>query len=465
MDNIKIPTGGLHLAIDRRSFLRATSILAAGGTIMLRSGLPVHAQENSAELLKLYADAKVDWQKHKGQTIVLGGLEHPWMNAVVPLIPLFTQLTGIEVKVEKQSETEFSASMPVKLGSGSATPDVFMIWALGQAISAKWLQPLDAFRSNASLFDAAWYDEPDIFSSARSFEKWSDGASYGLAITAEAQTLFMNRSMLDAKGLSAPTSMDELLKLAVTLKSDEVGGIAMRAKPTGDAAPWTLAGFVFSYGGAYVTRDGKSGLAMPESIAGLDMYGKLLREAGPVGIASYHWMECLNDFMQGAVAIGCDSSNFATDIEDKAKSTVAGNTLFGVLPAPAGKSAKPNMWHWMAGINAKSANKDAAWLFLMWATSKPTSTLAAAAGLATPRSSAWQTSAFRDRFGAQAADAALKNLQAADGDLFKAAWFHPKAPEILDAIGIAANEVVTGSKDAASAFGDADGKVRQALGM
>lgn len=72
--------------------------------------------------------------------------------------------------------------------------------------------------------------------------------------------MFMNRSMLDAKGFSAPTSMDELLKLAVALKSDEVGGIAMRAKPTGDAAPWTLAGFVFSYGGAYVTRDGKSGI-------------------------------------------------------------------------------------------------------------------------------------------------------------------------------------------------------------
>lgn len=464
MSNLKMPVGGLHLSIDRRSFLRATSILAAAGVIGLRSGTPLHAAENTAELVKLYADPKIDWQKEKGKAIVLGGLEHPWMNAVTPLIPVFTALTGIEVKVDKQSETEFTASMPVKLGGGSATPDVFMIWALGQAISAKWLEPIDAFRSNAALFDAAWYDDDDIFSSARSFEKWSDGASYGLAITAEAQTLFMNKAMLDKKGFTAPASMDDLLKLATALKTDDVAGIAMRAKPTGDAAPWTLAGFVFSYGGSYVTLDGKSGLALPESIAGLDMYGKLLREAGPVGISSYHWMECLNDFMQGALAIGCDSSNFATDIEDKSKSTVAGNTLFGVLPAPAGKPAKPNMWHWMAGINARSTNKEAAWLFLMWATSKQTSALAGAAGLAMPRSSAWQTSAFRDRFGPQAADAALKNLQAADGDLFKAAWFHPKAAEILDAVGIAVNEVVTGSNDAAKAFADADGKIKQVLG-
>ncbi|WP_163616137.1 twin-arginine translocation signal domain-containing protein, partial [Klebsiella pneumoniae] len=76
MDKVKMPTGGLHLAVDRRSFLRATSILAAGGVIALHSGLPVYAQENSTELLKLYAGAKVDWQRYKGQTIVLGGLEH-----------------------------------------------------------------------------------------------------------------------------------------------------------------------------------------------------------------------------------------------------------------------------------------------------------------------------------------------------------------------------------------------------
>lgn len=464
MHMTNMPRGGLHLAVDRRSFLRASTILAVAGLAGLNTAVPLYAQENTAELVKLYADAKIDWQQQKGKTIVLGGLEHPWMNALVPLAPVFTALTGIEVNVEKQSETEFTASMPVKLGGGSPTPDVFMIWALGQAISAKWLEPLDAFRANAGLFDQAWYDDADIFSSAKSFEKSSDGASYGMAITAEAQTLFMNKEMLDAKGLAAPTSMDDLYKIATALKTEDVAGIAMRAKPTGDAAPWTLAGFVFSYGGAFVTLDGKSGLTIPESIAGLDMYGKLLRDAGPIGISSYHWMECLNDFMQGALAIGCDSSNFATDIEDKSKSTVAGNTLFGVLPAAAGKTAKPNMWHWMAGINAKSANKEAAWLFLMWATSKPTSALAAAAGLATTRSSAWQTSAFRDRFGAQAADAALKNLQAADGDLFKAAWFHPKAAEILDPIAVAVNEVVTGGKDAATAFGDADAKLKQVLG-
>jgi multiple sugar transport system substrate-binding protein len=88
------------------------------------------------------------------------------------------------------------------------------------------------------------------------------------------------------------------------MKSDDMAGIAMRSKATGDAAPWTAAGFIFSHGGAIVTLDGQSGLAMPETVAGLDMYGRLLREAGPLGVGNYHWMESLNDFTQGAVAIG-----------------------------------------------------------------------------------------------------------------------------------------------------------------
>ena len=464
MPNSTVPQfSGMSLLISRRSFIRASTILSAAGIMNLIPGLPAYAEENFDEIKKLYDTAKIDWQQAKGKTITLAGEEHPWMAAIVPLIPHFEKLTGIMVKVEKQSETEYVAAMPIKLAAASATPDVYMVWSLGQAISAKWLEPLDVYEANPALHDAAWYAADDVFSSARSFEKGSDGVTYVRAITAEAQTMFYNKSMLEAAGLAIPVSMDDLLAAAIAMKTVDVAGIAMRAKPSGDANPWTAAGFIFSYGGAIVTLDGKSGLLMPETIAAVDMYGKLLGKAGPVGISSYHWMECLNDFMAGAAAIGCDSSNFAADIANPAKSKVVGKATFGALPSAGGKPAKPNMWHWVAGINSASANKNAAYLFLMWATSKPTSALAAAAGLATTRASAWQTSAFKDKFGADAATAALANLSAADGDLFKAAWFHPKSGEILDPLAVAINEAITGTKDAATALKDADIVVTKVL--
>ena len=169
--------------------------------------------------------------------------------------------------------------------------------------------------------------------------------------------------------------------------------------------------------------------------------------------------------MQEAVAIGMDSSNFATDIENPEKSNAAGHTTYGAMVSGPGKQAKPNMWHWMAGINSKSENKAAAFLFLTWANSKPTCLMSSALGLATTRTSAWESDGFKSAFGSQAATAALTNLQNADGKIMKDCWFHPQGGEILTPWGIAINEVVTGTKTADKAMKDATQKINKALGV
>lgn len=448
--------------IGRRHFMGASALLASAG--WLASGrVPILSRAFAQEMLDHYKSAAIDWRQAEGQTVVLAGLEHPWMNAVQPLLPQFTELTGIEVKAELQSESEYVAETPIKLGGGSAVPDVYMVWSLGQAISAGWLEPLDRFYADQELTDLAWYDEPDIFSSARVFPVWNDGQRYVASITAEAQTLFLNQTMLDGIGASVPTTYDGLYETAMALKNDMTAGIAMRAKATGDAGPWPAGGFVFSYGGVIVDDEGVVRLDSPEAIAAIDMYGKLLRDAGPLGVGSYHWYECLNDFMTEASAIGCDSSNFATDIANPEKSLVAGHAVFGAMPQHGDLPAKANMWHWMAGINSRSERKTAAWLFLQWVTSKPTSAQTAALGLATPRASAWASSGFKEAFGAQAAQAALANLEGADGAIMKACWFHPKSGEILEPFGIGINEVVTGTKDAETAMKEAAAKANAAI--
>ena len=102
------------------------------------------------------------------------------------------------------------------------------------------------------------------------------------------------------------------------------------------------------------------------------------------------------------------------------------------------------MWHWMIGMNAKSAQKTAAWLFMQWVTSPPTSLMTSSLGLATTRKSAWSSGDFTAAFGDQAAEASLSNLSNADGDLFKYAWFHPEAGAILDQVAIALNSSISG---------------------
>ena len=158
-----------------------------------------------------------------------------------------------------------------------------------------------------------------------------------------------------------------------------------------------------------------------------------------------------------------DSSNFATDISNPAKSQVARQAVFAAFPHLAGRTAVPFMSHWQACINSRSRNKRAAFLFLLWATSKPTSLQTAAAGLATTRVSAWSSEDFKKAFGPQAAGAALANLQSADVDRAKAILFHPQSRSILDAFMIGVNEVVSGAKSAKNAMTAAAEKANAAI--
>jgi multiple sugar transport system substrate-binding protein len=453
----------LRRGLTRRGFVGRAAFGAGALAVpsLLRGQGGVAAQgANLAD----YQSAKIDWKQADGQALILGGLEHPWLTAVEPILPQFTELTGITVKVQKQSETEYVTKIPVTLAGGSSTPDVFMVWAMGQAVQGKFLEPLDDYYANAKLTDAAWYDEPDIFQSARDFPVWpADKTRYAVAITAESQTLFMRKDLLDEAGLAAPTTMDQLYDAAVKLKSGDLAGVAMRGKPTADAVDWTAGGFIFSYGGQVIDEGGKAVFDSPEAVAAIEMYGKLLKDAGPAGVGNYHWMEALGDFQQGKAAIAGDSSNFTLDIENPEKSKVAGKVLYGALPGGNGAPAKPNMWHWLFGMNAKSEHKEAAWLFMQWVTSKPTSLLVARNRAALPRASAWQDAAFRKVFGEQAATAALANLKAADGAVMTRAWFNPKWPQVGDALAIAINQVIVGEKDAKAALTEAAQKANKEL--
>lgn len=442
---------------SRRSFVRGLG--AAGAILPALAALP--RWSFAEDRATTYAKANIDWKQFAGQTISLSGAIHPWSNAITPLLPEFTRLTGINVTIDFQLETTYLGALAIRLARGSPTPDVFMFTAYGQGISGGWLEPLNGYYSNRSLTDLGWYDESDLLKTALAFPLWSDGERYAVPITSEAMTMFINEDALAAKNLPVPQTFEELLVTANALKSSEMSGIAMRAQAGGNSSPPAM-GFVFSYGGAMV-KDNKAVFASAEAIAAVEMYGRLLSQAGPSGVGSYEWYHVLDDFLQGRTAVAIDSSNFATDISNPARSRVAKQAAFAVFPHLPGRAPVPFMSHWQACINSKSRNKRAAFLFLLWATGKPTSLQTAAAGLATTRVSAWSSEGFKRAFGSQAAEAALTNLQNADVDRAKAILFHPQSRSILDAFMIGVNEVVNGQKSAKDAMTGAAAQANAAI--
>jgi multiple sugar transport system substrate-binding protein len=438
---------------SRRSFVKALS--AAGALTMLpRWG-------SAADAAAAYTNAAIGWKQFSGQTITLAGAIHPWTNAITPLLPEFTELTGISVVPDFRLETAYLGALAIQLNRRDTTPDVFMFTIYGQGISGGWLEPLSAYYADKSLTDLGWYDEGDLLKTAQTFPLWRDGERYAMPITSEAVTLFINGDALAAKNLSVPRTFEELLVTANAIKTDEMSGIAMRAQAGGNSSVPAMS-FVFSYG-AHMVKDNRAAFASPEAIAAVEMYGQLLSQAGPAGVSGYEWYHVLDDFLQRRTAMAIDSSNFATDISNPARSQVAGQAVFAAFPHVAGRASVPFMSHWQACINSRSRNKRAAFLFLLWATSKPTSMRTAAGGLATTRVSAWSSESFKKAFGTQAAEAALTNLQNADVDRSKAILFHPQSRPILDAFMIGVNEVVSGAKPAKIAMTSAAEKANAAI--
>jgi multiple sugar transport system substrate-binding protein len=442
---------------SRRSF-----VMGLGTTAAALSGMAMLPRWSVADDIEgMYGNAAIDWKQSAGQTITLASAIHPWSNAIVPLLPQFTKLTGIRVVPSLQLESTFLGALPIQLARGSMTPDVFMFLTYGQGISAGWLEPLNTYYSDKSLTDLRWYDENDLLKTARAFPLWSDGDRYAFTITSEAITLFINSDALAAKNLPVPQTFDELLSTAIAVKTHQMSGIAMRAQASGNSSPAAMS-FVFSYGG-HMVKDNKAAFASPEAIAAVAMYGQILRQAGPAGVGSYEWYEVLNDFVQGRTAMAIDSSVLATAVSDPSKSRVVKRAAFAAFPHLPGRASVPFMSHWQACVNAKSLNKRAAFLFLLWATSKPTSLQTAAAGLATTRLSAWSSNGFKSAFGAQAAAAALTNLQNADVDRAKAILFHPQSRPIQDAFMIGVNEVVSGAKSPEPAMNGAAAKANAVI--
>ena len=133
---------------SRRSFVKGL-----GAMSVALPALAMLPRRGRAQDVTSYASAAIDWKQFAGQTITLAGAIHPWTNAITPLVPDFTELTGINVFPDFRLETTYLGALPVQLNRGDITPDVFMFTTYGQGISAGWLEPLNAHYSDKSLTD------------------------------------------------------------------------------------------------------------------------------------------------------------------------------------------------------------------------------------------------------------------------------------------------------------------------
>ncbi len=287
----------------------------------------------------------------------------------------------------------------------------------------------------------------------------SNAQLYGIPITFETYILFYNKDLVD-KYLDGkvPTTMDELLAAAMKISEQgngEVFGAAMRGIRS-DTIMDTLSGVVFDSWGDTPTPlpynlwfDGdwtKPRFNDPRITQGLANYAGMMK-AGPPNIQAIDWNDANLLFQQGKVAFFIDASLFGPGYEDAAQSAVAGKTGYAVLPPASGQSASvTGHWLWGLGIPANSQNKEAAWYFIQWATSKDVEPQIGTQTGGAPRLSTWSNATYTSSLNPEYVQTVQTAMQTSRSTVvFREAW-KEIALGIVDAV-----QAIYGGEDPATA--------------
>lgn len=333
----------------RISFIVMACLLIVGGSIS--------AQSND-----------IDWKQAEGATLIIGAPKHVYSDALMEVIPEFEELTGIHVILDVHSQDAYMNKRLIDLSSGAGIYDIVMIdQSIVQYARAGWIDQLDPYFDNPNLLDAEAHGLSGYIPSMLN-EAIVDDKLYGFPVTATVQMLHYRKDIFEERGLKVPTTFDELYETAVALnKPGEMAGILLRGQKIHTA--WGSSSFVWAHGGRIFDDPVKPTKAMfdsPEAAKGIEMYAKLLRDAGPLGAGNYTWYEGVADFQQGKAAMYIEASTFMAQLEDPDQSTVHGK--IGYAPFPAGPAGTySNSLAWMLSISSSSKNKTAAFLFLAWA--------------------------------------------------------------------------------------------------
>lgn len=296
---------------------------------------------------------------------------NPQMEDIATLTPdLFTARTGITVNYTILEEQTLREIVTRDVGARGRQFDVVMIGAFEAPQFGRngWLVDLTPYAASH-----AHYDVDDLIPVVRDGLSY-EGRLYASPFYAESSFLMYRQDLLESAGLTVPAkpTWEEVADIARSLDSDDTAGICLRGKPGwGDlAAPFTTVLNTFGATWWLATEEGGIGAAQvdqPEFAEALSFYVDLLNDAGQDDAANASFNECLNQYLEGRVAMWYDATVAAGLIEAD-DSPVKGLNGFASAPTRL-TDASGWLWIWALAIPENAPDKDTAWEYVSWATS------------------------------------------------------------------------------------------------
>ena len=239
-----------------------------------------------------------------------------------------------------------------------------IVWMNSASTIGYWSEagivvPLDAMVSER-------YDLNDFLRLARGISTLR-GKLYGIPIMIEGRMLVYRKDLLDAAGLKTPTTVDEMTRVAQAMNAPAKNqfGFSQRVR-SGGSISYDWVGWLYSFGGQIYDAKYNPQLASPEASAALEAFLKINQYSAPSSNRSYG--EIVNELQTGIATMANDVTIITPLLEGSA-SRFAGK--FGYAVAPAGpKGPRPETSSHLLAISTLSRQREAAWQFLEWMTSK-----------------------------------------------------------------------------------------------
>ncbi|WP_136591016.1 extracellular solute-binding protein [Salinigranum halophilum] len=407
--------------------------------------------------LSEYDSADIDWQQFEGDQINIGAVQHPWVQAIKPAIPVFEELTGIDVQWNILPENQFRTKRQTDASTGAGQFDVFfMDQVVNQFRNEGWLQPLDPYFNDESLYDESFYKPNDLFESSR----WqAHGGGYsdnwtGLPITVEVQTQFYRQDLYDKHDLEVAETWQQHRENAKVIdENEDVAGTSGRGQKGYGMNIYILNTFLRQKGTSlWSDFPNDSGLDTQGVIEAAEYYTSLLQDYGPDGASTQTWSDVQAAMAEGQTGhIVADANMFWGGLTND-ESNVADTVQIAKVPKPEGGELNPNAFNWQISTSTNAQNSEQGFLFMLWATSPPTDLWinTESSGVFSVRQSTWENDDYISKVGEDYAQVSLESLKASAPDPFDR-----KYPEWGQRYSEELQRAITGQKPAEKAMKDA----------
>ena len=307
-----------------------------------------------------------------GTTINVAMVAEPRSDAIAKLAPEFEKLTGIKVNFHILAYPTLQEKQLVSLTQGSGAYDIVhvdCVW-VGQYAGEGWTIPLEEFILRTNRDTLALDDFIPAVVSEQGM--WEDRI-YGLPCIQAVFGLYVRTDIFKKYNAKIPQTWDELRETAkqLHLKEPGVSGITFMGR-RGVQLQCTYDNILWSYGGDWYDANYKPTINSKEAVAALDYFKSLLPYA-PKGVLSYDWDENAHAFAQGNAAMTIQWQNAAPTFYNAEKSKIVGKFKFTLIPgtkqADGSILRTPTFGGWSLEIPKDSKHKEAAWEFMVWASS------------------------------------------------------------------------------------------------